>query len=367
VGGTVAGMLDVVRRVPPAPAAAVAVLLVFALGIGLLSLGGLGRGGASSTAGLSSHDQNGGAPYGPAGAPASFGRLPAPALMPGAGAADTNPKYTQTVAPAAASATRLFLGPANLVWTGRLSVTVDSAPVFRYLEPSIADANNFAASLGASPQSGQGDLSVLGAYNGPGFTLTVTSSSRLPSREPFYFFSSNAPMSMSSGSAAIGDAKVYLVSHNLLPTWSATPVADQPNGMSRVRYLRQFFVPGNGPVALIDSAGQPYGLELDVNNGSQTQVAGPMPVDLTASTYRIISADQAVHSALVSPPAETATLTPPPTVRLTSAQLVYVLVGAGDHSFYEPAFLFSGTFTNNGTTYVKRVLVPAVDPSQLSS
>jgi hypothetical protein len=367
VRGTFAGMLDAVRRVPPAPAAAVAVLLVFALGIGLLSLGGLGRGGASSTAGLSSHDQNGGAPYSAAAAPASFGRLPAPALMPGAGAADTNPKYTHTVAPAAASATRLFLGPANLVWTGRLSVPVDSAPVFRYQEPSIADANNFAASLGASPQSGQGDLSVLGAYNGPGFTLTITSSSRLPSREPFYFFSSNAPMSLSSGGAAIGDAKVYLASHNLLPTWSATPVADQPNGMSRVRYLRQFFVPGNGPVALIDGAAQPYGLELDVRSGSQIEVAGPLPIDVTASTYRIISADQAVRSALVSSPSGTDAITPVPTVRLTSAQLVYVLVGAGDHSFYEPAFLFSGTFTNNGTTYVKRVLVPAVDPSQLSS
>jgi hypothetical protein len=39
---------------------------------------------------------------------------------------------------------------------------------------------------------------------------------------------------------------------------------------------------------------------------------------------------------------------------------VYALAVAGDHSFYEPAFLFSGTFTNNGVTYEKRVLVPAV-------
>ena len=55
-------------------------------------------------------------------------------------------------------------------------------------------------------------------------------------------------------------------------------------------------------------------------------------------------------------------------MRLTSAELVYALAWAGeDHSFYEPAFLFSGTFTNNGATYVKRVLVPAVDPSQLAS
>jgi hypothetical protein len=51
-------------------------------------------------------------------------------------------------------------------------------------------------------------------------------------------------------------------------------------------------------------------------------------------------------------------------VALTQAELVYVLVPAGDHSFYEPAFLFSGTFKLNGQTLTKRVLVPAVDPSQ---
>jgi hypothetical protein len=261
----------------------------------------------------------------------------------------------------------LYFGPADLIWTGRFNVPVNSAPVFRYQEPSTGDANRFAASLGASPQPGQADPSMLGSYSGPGFTLTVAYSSRLPSREPFYFFSANAPLSLSSGVAAIGDAKAYLASHNLLPTWSARLVADQPNGMSRVRYLRQFIVPGNGPVALVDGLGQPYGLELDVRSGGPTQVAGPMPVDLATSGYRIISADQAVRSALASSPSGTDVITPVPTVRLTSAQLVYVLVWAGDHSFYEPAFLFSGTFNHNGTTYVKRVLVPAVDPSQLSS
>jgi hypothetical protein len=54
-------------------------------------------------------------------------------------------------------------------------------------------------------------------------------------------------------------------------------------------------------------------------------------------------------------------------VALTSAELVYSLVVAGDHSFYEPAILFSGSFTVSGTTYVKRVLVPAVDPSERTS
>jgi hypothetical protein len=54
-------------------------------------------------------------------------------------------------------------------------------------------------------------------------------------------------------------------------------------------------------------------------------------------------------------------------VQLTQAQLAYVLVPAGDHSFYEPAFLFTGSFQLNGQTMVKRVLVPAVDPSQRTS
>jgi hypothetical protein len=53
-------------------------------------------------------------------------------------------------------------------------------------------------------------------------------------------------------------------------------------------------------------------------------------------------------------------------VRLTKAELVYKLVWAGDHSFYEPAFLFSGTFTDHGVVKVKRILVAAVGPSFLS-
>ena len=53
-----------------------------------------------------------------------------------------------------------------------------------------------------------------------------------------------------------------------------------------------------------------------------------------------------------------------PTVQLTQAQLVYVLATAGDHSFYEPAFLFTGTVQINGAVMTSHVLIPAVDPSQ---
>jgi hypothetical protein len=56
----------------------------------------------------------------------------------------------------------------------------------------------------------------------------------------------------------------------------------------------------------------------------------------------------------------TLTINPPPAVQLTTAELVYALALGGDHSYYEPCFLFSGTFIYNGVTYVKRVLVSAV-------
>jgi hypothetical protein len=50
-------------------------------------------------------------------------------------------------------------------------------------------------------------------------------------------------------------------------------------------------------------------------------------------------------------------------VQRTRAELVYVLAPAGAQSYYEPAYLFSGTFQMSGTTYVMRVLVPAIEPS----
>jgi hypothetical protein len=70
--------------------------------------------------------------------------------------------------------------------------------------------------------------------------------------------------------------------------------------------------------------------------------------------------DQAARSAVASKPASADSIEPTPTVSLTNVELVYALVYAGDHSFYEPAYLFSGTFTHNGATYEKRVMVPAI-------
>jgi hypothetical protein len=110
---------------------------------------------------------------------------------------------------------------------------------------------------------------------------------------------------------------------------------------------------------LVNASGVRYGLEVDLRGGQPLQAYGPLPLNLDSADYPIISADQAVRSAVASSQSSPASA---PTVRLTTAELVYALANAGDHSFYEPAFLFTGTFIQNGVTYIKRVLVPAVGP-----
>jgi len=91
-------------------------------------------------------------------------------------------------------------------------------------------------------------------------------------------------------------------------------------------------------------------------------VQGLLPVSLESATYRIISADRAIR--LATAPSTNETGGSVPTVQLKQAELVYVLATAGDHSFYEPAFLFSGTLQVNSVTMTRHVLIPAVDPSQ---
>ncbi|HYM65932.1 MAG TPA: hypothetical protein VEW68_01450, partial [Patescibacteria group bacterium] len=115
---------------------------------------------------------------------------------------------------------------------------------------------------------------------------------------------------------------------------------------------------------LVDQSGAPSGLEVDLNGTQPVLASGPLPVALDSAPYPIISTEQAIRLALASSPSPPAGASPTQPVALTEVALVYVLVPAGDHSFYEPAYLFSGTYQAGGTTQVKRVLVPAVDPTQ---
>lgn len=352
----VAGLVASVRRVP---AGAVAFVLFVAIGAGLLSLGGFHGGGGASGGSTATNRESGAAPMAGA-APGAFGRLPAPALQPVPNG-DTAPK---TAVPggifSGQSTVGLYFGPAKLEWAGPLNIQATSAPVYRYSEPAAATADLFAASLGASRQSGAAVPAGLGSYSGAGFVLAVTGTTPSPVREPSFDLTPDRSTLPPPGPTATDTAAAFLSAHNLLPAWPFVVVTVSSADVVRVLYLRQFAVQGVGQAYLVDGVGERRGLEVDLRGGQPLQAVGPLPVTLETAGYPIISAGQAVKLALASSPAGPASMQPIPTVRLTTVQLVYALAIAGDNGFYEPAFLFSGTFTNNGVTYEKRVLVPAV-------
>ena len=362
---SVAGLLRAIREAPAVPAAAVAAVLVVVIGAGIVALGGFGHGGASSSSVATRvNPQSGGAFLGEAGA---FGRVPAPALSPGQPGAAAIPVQSgdTSAQPAGQAPANLYFGPATLTWTGQLNLAITTAPVFRYREPSTAVADQFATSLGASVTSRP--AGYIGSYTSTDFTLRVRGTVQLPPHEPAYLIRPILSAPPANAGSPTDAAKKFLVEHSLGAQWPITLDVVLSGDVTAVRWLRQFEVAGSGVAGLVDSNGEPYGLEVDLKGGQVVLVAGPLPLSFDSSDYRVISADQAVASALASAPSQPKGPNPPPAVQLTRAELVYALVAAGDHSFYEPAVLFSGTFVMNGATYTKRVLVPAVDPSQRSS
>lgn len=349
----VSGFIASIRGAPAVPAAAVAVVLVVVLGIGIIARSGahLGAGGASTTSGEAPAQ----AALGSRTA-GTFGRLPVPA----AAAMNTPPKVANPSNDTGGGSAyaNAYAGPVNLEWAGQFTVSLTNAPVYRYFEPSAADANQFASSIGGSRQA-SGPV-VLGDYAGNGFVLAVTGSSPALVREPSYAITPDRSKLPAPGPTPVDTANAFLAAHGLAPMWPYTVTTATAADVVRVLYLRQFDLPGGGHAYLVDRAGERYGIEVDLRNGQPLQASGPMPLYLDVAVYPIIPGDQAVRSALGQSLNSAASNVP--TVRLTSVELVYALAIADDQSFYEPVYLFSGTFTQNGVTYVKRVIVPAVGP-----
>ncbi len=353
-----AGLAQGVREVPAVPLASVAAVLVVVIGVGLFAFSGIGRGGrTSSTAGQLSLNAGGGANV-----PSSvgtYGRLPSPHFTPGGAGKAAVPNQA-----APALAANAYAGPVTLTWAGQLNITIGTAPVFRYSEPSTVAADQFASSLGAALE--RRPAGFLGLYTASDYTLTVRGTVQSPPEGPAYFILSAASMPdvAAAGAQPADIAELFLAEHSLAPQWPYTSVVDGTSDQLKVHFLRQFAAPGYGLAYLVDAAGNRYGLEVDLNGNRPVLAFGPLPVNIDSAPYPIISADKAVRLALASSPPAAGGATPAVNVQLTSAELVYTLVAAGDHSFYEPAFLFSGTFQVNGVTYEKRALVPAIDPSQ---
>ncbi|MGH7764578.1 MAG: hypothetical protein ACREOM_09210 [Candidatus Dormibacteraceae bacterium] len=361
-GEVLAGLAQGIREVPAVPLASVAVILVVLVGAGIFAYGGIGRlggGGASTTSGRAQLSQ--GAGGGVTNSAHSFGRLPSPVFKP---AGPNNPAVPNRSAATAAQPIVDYPGPVTTTWTGQLNLTITAAPVFRYTEPSTDVADQFASSLGAALT--RRPAGYLGLYDASDYTLTVRGTIQSPPQEPAYFILAAPSMAgISAAGAQPADiAELFLAEHSLVPQWPYTTVVDGTSDQLKVHFLRQFDAPGYGLAHLVDAAGNSYGMEVDLNGTRPVLASGLLPVNLDSTDYPIISSQQAVRSALASASTGTAGASPAITVPLTSAALVYTLVPAGDHSFYEPAFLFSGTFQVKGVTYEKRVLVPAVDPTK---
>jgi len=351
------GLVQSIREAPTVPMAAVAAVLVVVLGASALVYSGLGRGGAGSTATNGAAAPAFGSEPLALSSPGAFGKLPAPVL------AGRNSDQPTTGAPqSATSPGAAYSGPVAVKWTGKLALTINTAPVFRYHEPSTNTADQFATSLGAVLVSRPAGF--LGSYQTTDFSVRVRGTIQSPPREPTYIVLPIAQSFINGAGAPMDLALVFLGEHSLAPTWQYASDTVISGDVARVTLSRQFGVSGYGYAYLVDGNGDRYGAEVDLQGNRPISATGPIPLSLESAPYSIISSDQAVQSVLASSPVAASGV---PTATLNSVELVYSLVAAGDHSFYEPSFLFSGTFTANGTTYVKRVLVPAVDPSQRSS
>jgi hypothetical protein len=349
---SIAALWQSIRSAPAVPVAAVASFLVVAIGVGIVASGALHpQFGGSSTAGAPQlgEDSNGRNNSGQQLSGSAFGPLP----MPGGSKSATPPPQT------AGSGPTEYLGPAQLVWSGdtNFSSEPSSAPVFRYQEPSAVLADQFAGSLGAGLVDRPDGY--LGNYSASTYSLRVRGTVQSPPSSPAYFILANlkAPDVQATGATPLDIANIFLAEHGLLPQWPYTVSIDAGADPVKVHFEREFTIPGHENAHLVDVSGVRTGLDVYISGKRPILVSGPLPVNLDTANYRIVSPAQAVN-------ASPASSQPGPTIQLTTAELVYVLVPAGDHSFYEPAFLLSGTFQLDGKTMIKHVVVPAIDPSQ---
>jgi hypothetical protein len=336
-----------VREVPAVPASAIALVLIVALGVGIYTLSGARIGGGGATSGA----QNASAPYAGSGAADSFGRLPSPVFAGSAG-----PPQTSVQPNSAAIAV-------HYTWAGTFTLNITTAPVFRYNEPTRTDADQFASALGAVLR--ERPSGFLGSYSAADYTLKVRGTLPSPQASPAYFIFSGLnlpPVDAAGGPEQLAD--VFLAQHSLAPQWPYTVTVDTSGDPTKVIYERQFPVPGYGPAYLLDFNGNRYGAEVDLNGNRPVVASGMLPVGMDVADYRVIGAADAIAAATGAPGQPVASGAP--TVQLNHAELVYVLVTAGDHSFYEPAFLFTGTQQAGGQSLARQVLVAAVDPSQRS-
>jgi hypothetical protein len=277
-------------------APALAALLVVALGASwLVGSQLLGRGSPTSSSNGSGAYQAQTAATAPA-----FGRVPS--LAPRAEGA------AAPAAPAVGNADK----SAGLTFSGTLPSLPPSLPVHRYDEPSPADLSAAAARLRAQA----------------GIPVTVAPSDLAAVVEPSFSISGVAVPPLQGD--LIADANTFLSSHGLTPTF---PFRVSPAGSGRQVVYGRLFDGPNVPLPEVRRSGAPAGLIVD-RGDSTISISGPLDLPLASSPYPLRSATDSLSAAGVrikSGPAD-----------FNRAQLVYLLVLAGGHGYYEPALLLTG-------------------------
>jgi hypothetical protein len=264
-----------------------------------------------------------------------FGLLPTPTL--GAGGA-TATSETGAIP---------YFGPAVLTVAASLPVVPLRLPVFRFALPSAHQAATAARASGGRAMAGTSQ----------------------PFREPRVEFDAAQPPRDGvppPDAQSLAAAESFLAAHKLA-RWPHLSEVGSSGPLALVRYARQFQVEGYGPAVQVDQRGTHAGADVSVGpDGKVTQATVPMALPLQSFGYAARAADQAARDAVNATP-HASTAVPPPQVQLTQASLVYVAVAAGAFGYFEPAFLLTGGFNAGGTPFEKRVLVSALDASQLSS
>ena len=277
-----------------------------------------------------------------AGGSRSSSYVPAPALKATSGQA--------AAADAQAPAVTPYYGPADLSWSGVLPTLPTTAPVLAFKPLSPDELAAFTAQTALGPPYA--------------FTLELTGP------EPRYVISNGSQNDLTAGIAPTDQqakqaADAFIADHKLAPTWPADVVVSRTaQGAVSVQYFRRFPVSGAAPAVEIDESGSRAGISFLIGPGPTViQAQGPVPVSTQSSTYPLRQPEAMVAAALAAQPASAQSVgTTVPKVALSRATLVYIAVRPG---YYEPALLFTGSFTIGNQIYEKRVLVPAIDPSRL--
>lgn len=270
-----------------------------------------------------------------------------------------------------------YYGPAKLSWSGQPSKAMATAPVERLTPPTPPDLDAFASRLGGTLTNARpwarfyqlpGDFNIVINLDDPTSLEPTFVISRLSAGTPAV-----KPVSSDVARAA---ADTFLRTRGLTPTWDnavrVTTYSSRSLTVFYVLYQREIVV-GTSRVPEVDRSGSPKGIQLQVDSGGQVvSVDGVVRLAVQSAAYGLRPPASAVADALALPPVMSADqfppLSPTPTVALTTEQLVYIAVAAGDGEVYlEPAYLFTGTFTQGGTAFEKRVLVPALVPSAIKS